>query len=244
MEDSQEHNSNDGITPQGAQNRSKADHHQKAQVKQTGDNVNNKSTCIDLMLPNPTNSNILYLDDVVEVKRGMEGGCQEKQTNMQERVSKGGNLSYAMHEGTHIDHSSDYRTLATTSQQQSPTQQKAQYMNIPINVPLDKRTEKCQTNKGPEIDEYAVDNLEDDLDGDNHSLEDLDEDDETRETLIRAFSPYLDQGLEEEIQKVANSQGLSPRVLHHDRFQFKNQDINNVTAGRPNTRLFTSRSSQ
>ncbi|KAG5585849.1 hypothetical protein H5410_046283 [Solanum commersonii] len=34
MEDSQEHNSNEGTT-QGAQNRSKADQHQKAQAKQT-----------------------------------------------------------------------------------------------------------------------------------------------------------------------------------------------------------------
>uniref|UniRef100_M1E016 Uncharacterized protein n=1 Tax=Solanum tuberosum TaxID=4113 RepID=M1E016_SOLTU len=93
----------------------------------------------------------------------------------------------------------------------------AQYMNIPINVPPDKRTKKCQTNKGPEIDEYVVDNSEDEMDGDNHSVKDLDEEDETSELLIRAFSPYPDKGLEKEIQKVANMQGLSPRGLHHDR---------------------------
>ncbi|KAG5585252.1 hypothetical protein H5410_045686 [Solanum commersonii] len=76
---------------------------------------------------------------------------------------------------------------------------KGQYMNIPINEPPDKRNEKCQTKKGPDIDEYVVDNSEDDLDGDNHSLKDPDEEDETSELLIRDFSPYPDKGLEYEI---------------------------------------------
>ncbi|KAG5588868.1 hypothetical protein H5410_039382 [Solanum commersonii] len=102
-----------------------------------------------------------------------------------------------------------------------------QYMGSPINVPPDKSPENCQMNKGPSTDEYAVDNSEDEPDLDNQSLRDHDEDDETNE-----------------VHQVAKEQGLSPRGIHLDKFQFKNQDINTVTAGRPNTRIFTSSSSQ
>ncbi|KAH0736076.1 hypothetical protein KY285_011783 [Solanum tuberosum] len=343
----QEHNSHERTTPQRAQSKSKTDHNKKTQVKQTGNKENNKSTGIDSMLPIPIDPNIPYFDDTIEVEGGMDGGCQEKQTNMQEVVSNEGNLTHVMHQGTHWDHSTRPRTPATTtSQHQRPEQQQlqhqkqpetgnnrekeqeevrtaskqnkgsmekdiganastsnqgetpkiknkhskkkreapkkkqnlqpdsvqqreqqnngesckkfvmvdehlgmditplqAQYMTPPTNVPPDKRVEKCQMNKGPIIDEYTVDNSEDELDVDNQSLKDPDEDDETSELLIRAFSPHPDQGLENEIQQVASQQGLSPRGIHHDRFQFKAQDINTVTAGRPNTRLFTTRSS-
>jgi len=120
----------------------------------------------------------------------------------------------------------------------------AQYMTPPHNVPPDKMHEKCQTNKSPITDEYVVDNSEDEMDGDNHSLKEIDEDDEISELLIKAFSPHPDKGLEDEIQQVAKTQGLSPRGINHDRFHFKTQDTNTVTAGKPNIRLFTSRSSQ
>ena len=55
------------------------------------------------------------------------------------------------------------------------------------------------------FEEYVVDNSMDEIDGDNHSLEEVDEDDETSEALIKAFSPHNDQALEEEIQRVAQS---------------------------------------
>ncbi|KAG5568616.1 hypothetical protein H5410_064367 [Solanum commersonii] len=112
-----------------------------------------------------------------------------------------------------------------------------QYMNPPPTVPPDDRSEKCQMNKSPIIEEYAIDISEDEPDVDNPSLKDPDEDNETSELLIRAFSPHLDKNLADEIQQVASSQGLSPRGLHHERFKFQVQDINTVTAGRPNTRL-------
>ncbi|KAG5580320.1 hypothetical protein H5410_050947 [Solanum commersonii] len=119
-----------------------------------------------------------------------------------------------------------------------------QYMGSPSNVPPDKRSENCQMNRGPLTDEYAVDNSEDELDVDNQSLRDPDEDDETSELLIRAFSPHPNISFEDEVHQVAKEQGLSRRGIHLDKLQFKNQDTNTVTAGRPNTRLFTSKSSQ
>ena len=120
----------------------------------------------------------------------------------------------------------------------------AQYMTPPTNDPPDLRQQKGKLNNVPILDEYVVDNSEDEMDGDNHSIEEVEEDDETSEALIRAIGPHNDQTLEEEIQQVAQSQGLSPRGFHHEKFHLKKQDANIVTACRPNTRLFSSRSSQ
>uniref|UniRef100_M1DDB9 Glycosyltransferase PglE n=2 Tax=Solanum tuberosum TaxID=4113 RepID=M1DDB9_SOLTU len=128
-EDIQEHNSKEEATTQRLQRRSKADHNQRIEVQQVRNKTNNKSTGIDSMLPTPTDPNNSHLDNVVEVEGGMDEGCQEKQTNLQEGVSKGGNLTHVMHEGFHIDHRNDLRTPATTSQQQSPNQQQVQQQN-------------------------------------------------------------------------------------------------------------------
>ncbi|KAH0652752.1 hypothetical protein KY289_030430 [Solanum tuberosum] len=50
------------------------------------------------------------------VEGGMDGGCQEKPTNVQEGVSKGGCLTHVLHEGVHTDHRKDLRAPATSSQ--------------------------------------------------------------------------------------------------------------------------------
>ena len=119
-----------------------------------------------------------------------------------------------------------------------------QYMISHTSEAMDKKQQNSKVNPEPIVDEYAVINSEDELGGDNQFIEDQEDNDETSEALIRAFSPSNDQTLENEIQQVTNRQGLSPRSFHQDKFHLSKQDASNVTAGRPNTRLFSSRSSQ
>ncbi|KAG5598990.1 hypothetical protein H5410_030360 [Solanum commersonii] len=80
-------------------------------------------------------------------------------------------------------------------------------------------------NKGPLID-LICNNSQDELDVENQSLRDLDEDDETSELLIRAFSPQPDKSFADEVHQVTKKQGLSPTAIHHNKFQFKYQDTN------------------
>ena len=107
-----------------------------------------------------------------------------------------------------------------------------------------KMQQQCRFNTEQGLDEYGVINSEDELGEDNQSRQDSDDNDETSEALIRAFSPHNDQTMENEVQQLTKNQSLSPRSFQKDRFHFTKQDAKTLTAGRPNTRLFSSRSSQ
>ncbi|XP_069144371.1 uncharacterized protein [Solanum lycopersicum] len=307
-------------------------------------NTKSKSTGIDLSLPSPQP---LYISDVNagftdEVEGGMDGGCQEIATNLQEGESKGGNLPHAMHEGLDHDHRTAHRATRNAEGIQQHKQQIQQQMQnsdnkkqdaketieekgekqndsdhekkkvtmvnesspksrnkpskpkrdaakrrqiqqqekdmeqehevreelcnkfvmvddtqglniLPLQVqymaphssdPPDKMHKQCRLNDQQNLDEYGVINSEDDQTDDNHSLQESDDNDESSEALIRAFNPHKEQIIEDEVQQVIKNQSLSPRNFQQNRFHFTKQDANTATAGRPNTRLFSSRSSQ
>ncbi|KAG5580305.1 hypothetical protein H5410_050932 [Solanum commersonii] len=122
-DEKKEHTSNERVQAQETQNRPVTSPNQTNQVPQNGNKEYSKSTGIDSMLPIPTPPNNVSIECNDEVEGGMDGGSQEKHSNMQEGVSKGGNLTHVLHEGVHTDHSPDLRASATTTEQQHNTQQ-------------------------------------------------------------------------------------------------------------------------
>ena len=62
------------------------------------------------MLPSPNSPNITIIDDgfTEEVVGGMDWGFQEKTTNLQDEVTKGGCLPHVLHEGL-VDHRTELR---------------------------------------------------------------------------------------------------------------------------------------
>ncbi|XP_055835237.1 uncharacterized protein LOC129903717 [Solanum dulcamara] len=84
---------------------------------------------IDSMLPiphgSPSSFNVLnVLTAAAEVVNGGEdGGIQEKPTNLQEGVSRGGVVSHVLHENLMVDPRNDFRAPATTSHIQHSSSQ-------------------------------------------------------------------------------------------------------------------------
>ena len=79
---------------------------------------NNKRIGFDLSLPTPQQSAVNAADNImnvglpIEVDGGMDGGCQEKTTNLQEGVSKGGKGTLVF---DHSDHRRDLRAAENKS---------------------------------------------------------------------------------------------------------------------------------
>ncbi|KAH0764604.1 hypothetical protein KY285_000475 [Solanum tuberosum] len=118
-ENQQEGNNTTSTSQVAPEPTSKSSMHSKAPINQQSkeqERQNRKTTCIDSVLPKSQNSFNILFDIADEVERGMDGGCQEKPTNLQERVTKGGNLTHVLHEVAHTDQMPDLRTSATTQQ--------------------------------------------------------------------------------------------------------------------------------
>ncbi|TMW86643.1 hypothetical protein EJD97_021067 [Solanum chilense] len=75
----------------------------------------------------------------------------------------------------------------------------SQYMTPPTTDLLDFRQHKGKLNTVSILDEYVVDNSENEIDGDNDSIKEVEEDDKTSEAV--AFSPHNDQTLEEKSKR-------------------------------------------
>ena len=87
-----------------------------------------KITGIKLSLPNPKPSSTIN-DDVGhsdEGSGGMDGGCQEITSNLQEGVTKGGNLPHVLHEGLDLDLRTDLRATNNVQTKQKQREQQQQ----------------------------------------------------------------------------------------------------------------------
>ncbi|KAG5605829.1 hypothetical protein H5410_027321 [Solanum commersonii] len=88
------------------------------QEKQAATTTSNKAIGIDSVLPisqppfTELRANVVIAD---EAAGGLDGGCKEKPTNMQEGVTKGGSISHVLHEEIHFNHRPDFRAPATTT---------------------------------------------------------------------------------------------------------------------------------
>lgn len=89
------------------------------------------------------------------------------------------------------------------------------------------------------IDEYEVINSNDKVERTDYGQE-TDDDDDTSDSLIKAFSPQNDHDLGEENQHVNRNEGLSSRRLQQEKFYIQKQEIKNVTTGRQNITVFSS----
>ncbi|TMW81051.1 hypothetical protein EJD97_012425, partial [Solanum chilense] len=114
--DTQQNEETNIVSPSTNQ-RTKLQQHQ-TQLTQTN---NNKRTGFDLSLPTPQQSPVNAADNIVnvglavEVDGGMDGGCQEKHTNLQEGVSKGGKGTLVF---DHSDHRRDLRASLKRAENQ------------------------------------------------------------------------------------------------------------------------------
>ncbi|XP_069152140.1 uncharacterized protein [Solanum lycopersicum] len=104
----EDYNTDEQCTDQPADN--KQNKLQTSNMQNAEDNKC-KNPGIDLSLPSPRTPNDFNViaGHTDEVYGGMDGGCKDKTTNLQDGVTKGGNLPHVMHEGLDYDHRCDLR---------------------------------------------------------------------------------------------------------------------------------------
>ncbi|KAH0685013.1 hypothetical protein KY285_021898 [Solanum tuberosum] len=90
----------------------------RSQHHQAAASTRNKTICIDSVLPIPHSPYTKFIENGViadEVTGGIDGGCKDNPTNLQEGVTKGWSFTHVLHEVIHIDHSTYLRPSATTT---------------------------------------------------------------------------------------------------------------------------------
>ena len=81
-------------------------------------------------------------------------------------------------------------------------------------------------------------NFEDDVERNYQYGHEVDENDETSDALISAFSAQNDNDLEKEVQQVIQKQGLSPREYKYEKFHFKKTRHKNCHYWKTNYKAF------
>ncbi|KAH0639356.1 hypothetical protein KY285_035942 [Solanum tuberosum] len=195
-------------------------------------------------------------DQGMQSPQGSDNDSSYLNLNNKEGVSKGGNLTHVLHEVDHTDPRLDYRPPATTTSRH--TNQHNQKKHNPMqaddsgqfqgHIEQEKRDaikrkqqkEVENQEKNRQQSDYDVVNSEDELDEDTQSLNENNDDEEGDETnahLIKAFGSTFRSEFQEEIQEVADQQGLSPRGRKKFTQLIKSTSISTFAkSSRPNTR--------
>ncbi|WMV50120.1 hypothetical protein MTR67_043505 [Solanum verrucosum] len=194
--------------------------------------------------PPPKNTkDIMQKASTASAEGGMDGGCKEKPINLQEGVSKGGNLTHVLHEVDRTDPMKDYRASTTTIARHKNQNNHKQHNPMKGDdtgqlqeEPALQTTENLEPLQDDDTSHLQVEPVSQDTQSLNET-DDNEEGDETSAHLIKAFGSTFRSAFQAEIQEVADQQGLSPRGRKQVRQLIKSASIStSANSRRPNTR--------
>ncbi|KAG5572054.1 hypothetical protein H5410_061820 [Solanum commersonii] len=145
-------------------------------------NATSKNIGMDSVIPTTQHftissvKTVLYAD---EAEGGMDGGCQEKPTNLQEGVSEGENLTHVLHEADHTDPRLDYRAPATTIARHNNQNNQKQH-----NPKKGDDTGHLQVESGSQVDRDNGQKLQGSRDNDYKNTSDNKQNDEWHQTSL------------------------------------------------------------